>query len=395
MGSYLANPVTMKNSKQGQGIDFAWGSSTMQGIRTTMFDFVLNEPHLEHLRTFSLFLVFDGHGRQDCSFNAAKQLAKYLIHQELIKELTDDTNYNPESIKELIKRTIIKYDTELERIVEKDVRSGSTISGVLITPNHFFILNLGDSKTILCRDKKIAFETTDHITGNPEERNRIYNAGGMISSTYVNGHINITRSLGNYDMKKSLDLPPNQQIISAEPDVTIMERKRNQDDFIVILTDGITKRMTNQEIVDYIIKRYPFKQSEKEMCEETMEYNLRKGAKDNMAITLVKFDNSTLQKQEEKLENELKLNEKILLATRLHFQNITENELYKTMSISLKEIEEENQELFSEEVTQGFGFELKKPIIMNEIQKLKEEHHNKVRAKWLEKEREAEQSKSQ
>ena len=382
MGNYVVNPYTLKTSEQGQGIDFSWGSSRMQGYRCNMLDFTLNEPKLGHLNTFSLFLVFDGHGNADCSWNTAQQFAKFLSTQGLLQELKDDTIYDKEAIKEILKRTIMTYDKELEKIVRKELRSGTTASGILITSNHLFIINLGDSRTILCRNREIMFETVDHDTKNSSERERIYKAGGFIKSTYVNGAVNITRSLGNYDLKQSPASEENQQIISVEPDITVIDRNRNEDDFIVILTDGLTRKdgLTSQQIIEYIIKRYPAKQSEKDLCEELMDYTLNQGAKDNMAITIIKFDNSTLKRENQMIKNDLELNEKIIEATRIHTQNIITNNIYRRLSTSLQEIQDNNQELFLEEATQGYGFKLKKPMIEAEIGRLKAENRRKVRA---------------
>lgn len=55
----------------------------------------------------------------------------------------------------------------------------------------------------------------------------------------MNGNLALSRAIGDFEFKKSADLPPEQQIVTAFPDVEIHDI--NQDDeFLVVACDGNT-----------------------------------------------------------------------------------------------------------------------------------------------------------
>ena len=60
----------------------------------------------------------------------------------------------------------------------------------------------------------------------------------------MNGNLALSRAIGDFEFKKSADLPPEQQIVTAYPDVEIHEI--NQDDeFLIVACDGKRIRVCN------------------------------------------------------------------------------------------------------------------------------------------------------
>ena len=53
----------------------------------------------------------------------------------------------------------------------------------------------------------------------------------------VNGNLALSRAIGDFEFKKSADLSPEQQIVTAFPDVTTHEISPD-DEFLVIACDG-------------------------------------------------------------------------------------------------------------------------------------------------------------
>lgn len=80
-----------------------------------------------------------------------------------------------------------------------------------MTPTHFIFSNLGDSRTLLCRQGRLAFQTRDHKPTLPQERQRIRNAGGYVINARVDGGLAISRAFGDFDYKMRSDLSPLQQ----------------------------------------------------------------------------------------------------------------------------------------------------------------------------------------
>ena len=53
----------------------------------------------------------------------------------------------------------------------------------------------------------------------------------------MNGNLALSRAIGDFEFKKSADLPPESQIVTAFPDVTIHDVS-DDDEFLVIACDG-------------------------------------------------------------------------------------------------------------------------------------------------------------
>lgn len=69
------------------------------------------------------------------------------------------------------------------------------------------------------------------------EKARISAAGGFVDFGRVNGNLALSRALGDFEFKRAADLSPEQQIVTANPDVTTHEVTED-DEFLVIACDG-------------------------------------------------------------------------------------------------------------------------------------------------------------
>lgn len=69
------------------------------------------------------------------------------------------------------------------------------------------------------------------------EKARITAAGGFVDFGRVNGNLALSRALGDFEFKKSHQLAPEQQIVTAYPDVTIHDISED-DEFVVVACDG-------------------------------------------------------------------------------------------------------------------------------------------------------------
>ena len=95
----------------------------------------------------------------------------------------------------------------------------------------------------------------DHKPENKIESARITRAGGWVSRDgRVNGNLNLSRAIGDRRYKLNKDLLPEQQIITANPDIVVQSRDP-ADDYLLIACDGIWNSMTNVQAVDFINKR--------------------------------------------------------------------------------------------------------------------------------------------
>lgn len=69
------------------------------------------------------------------------------------------------------------------------------------------------------------------------EKARIQAAGGFVDFGRVNGNLALSRAIGDFEFKKGADLAPEQQIVTAYPDVMVHELS-DDDEFLVLACDG-------------------------------------------------------------------------------------------------------------------------------------------------------------
>lgn len=296
MGQTLSEPVTEKHSDKGQDDRVAFGISAMQGWRISMEDAhaaVLDlqplegdeepKPAASDVR-ISFFGVYDGHGGDKVAIYTGENLHKIIAKQEAFK----DKNFE-QALKDgflAIDRAILsdpKYEDEV---------SGCTASVGIITHDKIYVGNSGDSRSVLGikgRAKPLSF---DHKPQNEGEKARICAAGGFVDFGRVNGNLALSRAIGDFEFKKSADLPPEQQIVTAFPDVTIHEIGED-DEFLVIACDGIWDCQSSQAVIEFVRRGIAAKQDLAAICENMMDNCLASNSEtggvgcDNMTMSVI------------------------------------------------------------------------------------------------------------
>ena len=114
---------------------------------------------------------------------------------------------------------------------------------------------LGDSRGILSRKSDNIFSTEDHKPYVEKERDRIVKAGGSVMIQRVNGSLAVSRALGDYEYKSVPGLCPTDQLVSPEPDIYIIERNKEDDEFLVLACDGIYDVLENEELCRLVRSR--------------------------------------------------------------------------------------------------------------------------------------------
>lgn len=71
----------------------------------------------------------------------------------------------------------------------------------------------------------------------------------------MNGNLALSRAIGDFEFKKSADLPPEQQIVTAFPDVTTHDLGED-DEFLVIACDGIQEHSIQVTLLWLTFYRY-------------------------------------------------------------------------------------------------------------------------------------------
>lgn len=175
--------------------------------------------------------------------------------------------------------------------------AGCTAVCALVAGNQLVVANAGDSRCVLSRAGKAVALTEDHKPTNDEEFSRIMKAGGFVADGRVNGSLNLSRALGDLEYKQVSSLPPEEQMVTANPEIRSL-RLTDDDEFLILACDGIWDVLTNDDAVAFVRERLIKGFSPKQICEEACDYCLAedtggcgKGC-DNMSIVISVFKNS-------------------------------------------------------------------------------------------------------
>lgn len=199
-----------------------------------------------------------------------------------------------EMVYNAIKSGFLKLDQSM-RTGAQDM-SGCTAVCTLISPTHLFIANCGDSRAVLFDGTKPRFATEDHKPFNPKERKRIIDAGGTATQR-INGTLAVSRALGDFEFKKDTLRGPCEQLVSPEPEVTVIERHQT-DEFIILACDGIWDVMNNEDLCLFVRHSLRIEASLEKICSSVLDVCLRKGSRDNMSIIIVVFEPGPTVQQE-------------------------------------------------------------------------------------------------
>jgi len=316
MGVFLDKPKKEKESESGEGNGLRYGMCSMQGWRVEMEDAHTIRIELgPKLKNCSFFAVFDGHAGDFVSKYSSENLIETILELWLASpyatdkknsDLKNNDNKNDtkcetshltdsieiEHFREKVIEGFLKIDSkmrELPKFLSGEERSGTTAVTTFVTPNKVIFANCGDSRGLLSsKSTPIKFATYDHKPYNEKEKKRIENAGGSVMIQRVNGSLAVSRALGDYDYKNVSGLPPTEQLVSAEPDLNVIDRS-DDDEFLILACDGVWDVMTNTEVMQYIKSRLLIHEDLEKVCEELLETCLAKGSRDNMSVILIAF----------------------------------------------------------------------------------------------------------
>lgn len=151
-----------------------------------------------------MIMVLDGHGfRKTNSFKfhvvdlIIEHLPKLLKERiELLKSSAD-----VEDIINLIKDCCLDVDMFIYNKYP-DVIGGSTMTGLIFIREKIFIVNIGDSETVVFNGIVPIAITKKHKPTNKDELARIIDRGAFVAYNRVNGSLDISRTFGDYDYGK-------------------------------------------------------------------------------------------------------------------------------------------------------------------------------------------------
>lgn len=287
MGQILSHPITVKSPENDEGNSLLYGLSCMQGWRVSMEDshatiLKLNDEVDEDVAFFG---VYDGHGGDKVAIFTGANL------HNIVK---NTTGFKLKNYGQALKQAFIQCDFDIiDDPPTKNDESGCAATSVIITKEKIICGNAGDSRVIMSIDGLAKLLSYDHKPSNEGERARIYAAGGFVDASRVMGNLALSRAIGDLEFKKSVTLPPEDQIVTADPDIIEHEIYLPKDEFVVLACDGIWDCLSSQQVVE-LVRRGVFERKPlQEICNTIMDVCLAPSSLgsgigcDNMSICIV------------------------------------------------------------------------------------------------------------
>lgn len=211
----------------------------------------------------------------------------------------DQPEFKTKDFEKALQKAFMELDHNLKK-EEFSVDTGATACVVLISKDHIYCSNAGDSRAVLkCGSTAIGL-SEDHKPDNAQELARIESSGHYVEDSRVDGNLALSRAFGDYQYKDSVTLSPEQFAVTAYPD--IVKRPRSSDDkFIMLACDGIWDCLTNEKCVEFLTDTMKKAKPKKEgmhkaveiMLDDILAVDTSDGiGTDNMTAVLIYFHNN-------------------------------------------------------------------------------------------------------
>ncbi|BES97229.1 PP2Cc [Nesidiocoris tenuis] len=211
---------------------------------------IINDLHalfnIKDYGTASYYGVFDGHNGVDAAAYSSCHVHQYLVE-------SPHYPHDPErALKDAFKKTDDRFIDKCNK--EKNLDSGTTAVCALLRPkeNKLYVAWLGDSQAYLIADGESHRMGQIHTPDKPEETKRINDMGGAVlylGTWRVNGHLAVSRAIGDYTYKP---------YVISDPDVWVVSLDECNADFLIIASDGlwdvVTSQVAAKTVYDYITK---------------------------------------------------------------------------------------------------------------------------------------------
>ncbi|KAG0485130.1 hypothetical protein HPP92_009209 [Vanilla planifolia] len=244
--------------------------ASRKGTRHIMEDGygVITNIHGDPKQAF--FGVFDGHGGREAVDFVVEKLGQNIITALGVIKIENEEHRLELAIKSGYRSTDLEF-------LSQGLRSGACAATVLLKKGELHASNVGDCRVVICRNGIARALTDDHRPGREDEKNRIENSGGYVDCRggvwRVQDSLAISRAIGDANMK---------EWIISEPDTTKLELKQDCE-FLIMASDGLWDKVSNQEAVDVVLKQRISLKS----CKELLEMSCSRGNMDDITVMVV------------------------------------------------------------------------------------------------------------
>jgi len=238
----------------------------------------------------AFFGVFDGHsGRMAADFAAEN------MGQNIVDAMLSMGDEKEDIVEQAVRAGYLTTDAEF---LKQEVGSGTACVTALIIDGNLVVSNAGDCRAVISRDGASEALTCDHRAGREDERQRIENLGGIVDLRHgvwrVQGSLAVSRAIGDSHMK---------EWIIAEPDTRKIEITSDCE-FLILASDGLWDKVSNQEAVDiarpFCVEKQPnlkpLQGGPIDACKKLVELAVTRKSQDDVSVMIVQLGHFCMKK---------------------------------------------------------------------------------------------------
>ena len=230
-------------------IDLSIGSEDMS---TNIYEYK-NKTATSPINEQSDAIIFDNiffakGGKQNASLNTLP------LFEEVYNKTKYDINFTKkeDNLQELQIKNPNSSKLSLDNFVANEM--GTTANIMLIKNGIIYIANVGDSLSVMYKNKKAYNLNREHQVIIEDEKERVLKSGANIVGYRINGMINLTRAIGDLKFKTNCNLKRHEQSVISLPEITKIEYSEDIE-FIIMGCDGVWDCVKRQFICDFVHKK--------------------------------------------------------------------------------------------------------------------------------------------
>ncbi|KAF4668347.1 hypothetical protein FOZ61_006586 [Perkinsus olseni] len=249
--------------------------------------------------------VLDGHGGQCCVEYVSQHLFRNIAAQlqNTARQRKKGGMNEVQKLEKFMRKGFQVTEHNFMSIFgrkRKDTSGCTACVVVFYGPNldgelNLVTAHLGDTRAVLCRNGRAVQLTEDHKPDNEEERRRIEalpkgrvcQVQGIwrVVKQDLRGlqGLAVSRAFGDHQMKEP------EPYVSADPEIVATPIDFDQDEFVVIATDGIWDKIDNQEAISYL-RKYRALGKLDEGINDLLEIAEKRGSEDDKTVMVFSMD---------------------------------------------------------------------------------------------------------
>lgn len=258
------------------------GYAAMQGRACLMEDVVCIRGNITGADDTDFVAIFDGHGDTPLPTNPATTAALTMFrHLEAHLAAPDAPD-----ARACLCDAVAAADAACAKLQHNPVQGTACVAALVCAPTepgaraHFHLVNLGDSRAVLCTAGKPQRLTTDYCPTLPSERERIIEAGGYVGhQLMVQSQLAATRTIGD---------APLHPFVTAEPECRDHEVQPD-DEFLVLASDGVWDGLTDSDAVAIVRAELARHNDPARAAHLLRDTAFNSGTYDNITVIVVVF----------------------------------------------------------------------------------------------------------